>query len=111
MSYGSSPGTSIGRSKSTSKSIAQIGAELEVGTVLEGSVRKAGNRLRITLQLIDVATQEHIWSNSYNRDLDDVFAVQAEVAEYGDGPEDRAATRRGSPSGTPQAVSGGFSPI
>ncbi len=73
--------TSVGQYKSTSKSIAQIGAELEVGTVLEGSVRKAGNRLRITLQLIDVATQEHIWSNSYDRELTDVFAIQTEIAE------------------------------
>ena len=73
--------TSVGQYKSTSKSIAQIGAELEVGTVLEGSVRKAGNRLRITLQLIDAATQEHIWSNSYDRELNDVFAIQTEIAE------------------------------
>src|SRR5208282_5572163 len=49
--------------------------------ILEGSVRKAGQRIRITLQLIDVATQRHIWASSYNREIDDVFAVQTDVAE------------------------------
>lgn len=72
--------TSVSQYKSGSKSVAQIGAELGVSTVLEGSVRKAGDRLRITLQLIDVATQEHIWADTYDRKLDDVFAVQSEVA-------------------------------
>jgi adenylate cyclase len=73
--------TSVTPYKSTQKSIAEVGAELGVDTVLEGSVRKSGNRIRITLQLIDVATQGHIWASSYNRELDDVFAVQADVAE------------------------------
>lgn len=73
--------TSVSQYKSTSKSIAQIGGELAVDTILEGSVRKAGNRIRITLQLIEVPTQEHVWANSYNRELDDVFTIQAEIAE------------------------------
>ncbi len=73
--------TSVGQYKSTSKTVAQIGTELGVTSVLEGSVRKAGNRLRITLQLIDVNTQDHMWADSYDRNLDDVFAVQTEVAE------------------------------
>jgi len=73
--------TSVTPYKSASKSIAQIGAELGVDTVLEGSVRKADRRLRITLQLVDVATQRHIWANSYNREVDDVFAVQSDIAE------------------------------
>jgi len=73
--------TSVTPYKSAPKSIAQVGAELNVDTVLEGSVRKAGNRIRITLQLIDVATQRHIWANSYNREIDDVFAVQTDIAE------------------------------
>jgi adenylate cyclase len=73
--------TSVVPYKTQPKSVAQVGAELGVDTVLEGSVRKAGNRIRITLQLIDVGTQSHIWANSYNRDLDDVFAVQSDVAE------------------------------
>ena len=73
--------TSVAQYRGVTKPIAQIGAELGVGSILEGSVRKAGNRLRITVQLIDVATDEHRWSQSYDRQLDDVFAIQAEVAD------------------------------
>jgi adenylate cyclase len=73
--------TSVGQYKATSKSVSEIGRELEVGSVVEGSVRKAGDRLRITLQLIDAATQEHIWASSFDRTLDDVFAIQTEIAE------------------------------
>ena len=73
--------TSVNQYKSTTKPLTQIGTELDVGSVIEGSVRKSGNRLRITLQLIDVPTQEHVWAETYDRELDDVFAVQAEVAE------------------------------
>jgi len=72
--------TSVFPYKSAPKSVAQVGAELGVDTVLEGSVRKAGNRIRITLQMVDVATQRHIWASSYNREIDDVFAVQADIA-------------------------------
>jgi adenylate cyclase len=73
--------TSVIPYKTAPKSIAQVGAELGVDTVLEGSVRKAGRHIRIALQLIDVPTQAHIWANSYNREIDDVFAVQADIAE------------------------------
>jgi serine/threonine-protein kinase len=52
-----------------------------VGTVLEGSVRKAGNRLRITVQLIDVPSQGHLWAQSYDREFDDIFAVQSDIAK------------------------------
>jgi adenylate cyclase len=72
--------TSVEQYKQTPKPIVQVGAELGVDSVLEGSVRKAGNRIRISLQLVDVPTQRHIWSSSYNREIDDVFAVQADVA-------------------------------
>lgn len=72
--------TSVEQYKQAPKPIAQVGAELGVDSVLEGSVRKAGNRIRITLQLVDVPTQRHIWSSSYNREIDDVFAVQTDVA-------------------------------
>ncbi len=72
--------TSVGQFRSTSKSIAAIGAELGVDSLLEGSVRKQGNRIRVTLQLIDVPSQEHVWSANFDRELDDVFAIQAEVA-------------------------------
>jgi serine/threonine-protein kinase len=57
-----------------------IGRELRVETVLEGSVRKAGNRLRITAQLVNVADGYHLWSQRYDRDLEDVFAVQDDIA-------------------------------
>ena len=73
--------TSVTPYKSTSKSAAQIGTELGVGSILEGSVRKAGDRLRISLQLIDAASQEHVWTESYDRQMSDVFAIQTEVAE------------------------------
>ncbi len=73
--------TSVGQYKSTPKSIRQIGSELGVGAVLEGSVRRSGDRLRITLQLIDVDSEEHRWAETYDRNLNDVFEIQAEVAD------------------------------
>jgi TolB-like protein/class 3 adenylate cyclase/Tfp pilus assembly protein PilF len=73
--------TSVMQYKETGKSIAEIGRELQVGTILEGSVRKSGDRLRITAQLVDVEGQGHLWSEDYDRTLDDVFAIQSAVAE------------------------------
>ena len=67
--------------KSTTKSVVQIGNELGVGSVLEGSVRKAGDSLRIRVQLIDIGSDEHRWAQTYDRRLEDIFAIQAEVAE------------------------------
>ena len=58
----------------------RIAEELNVSYVLEGSVRKAGNRLRVTAQLIEAATDTHVWSETYDRDLTDIFAIQDEVA-------------------------------
>jgi adenylate cyclase len=60
--------------------IATIAQQLHVGHVLEGSVRKAGNRVRITAQLIETSNSSHVWSATYDRELDDVFAVQSEIA-------------------------------
>ena len=60
--------------------VRQIGRELGVRTVLEGSVRQAGRRLRIQAQLVDVATGYHLWSERFDRELEDVFAVQDEIA-------------------------------
>ncbi len=60
--------------------IREIGRLLNVGTVLEGSIRKSGDRIRMTAQLINVADGYHIWSESYDRKLDDVFAIQDDVA-------------------------------
>lgn len=73
--------TSVNQFRGTTKSVAQIGSELGVASVVEGSVRRAGDQLRITLQLIDVDTDEHRWVRTYDRRLDNVFAIQAEVAE------------------------------
>ena len=72
--------TSVMQYKSTSKTVSQIGTELGVSSILEGSVRKAGNRLRMTAQLIDVSSQGHVWAHTYDRELDDVFAVQSDIA-------------------------------
>jgi serine/threonine-protein kinase len=60
--------------------IREVGRKLDVATVLEGSVRKAGNRLRVTAQLINVADGYHLWSERYDREVTDVFAVQDEIA-------------------------------
>jgi adenylate cyclase len=72
--------TSAMKYRGEKKTVAEIGSELKVSAVLEGSVRKAGSRLRITLQLIDVANEGHLWAEAYDRTLDDVFGVQTEVA-------------------------------
>lgn len=73
--------TSVIPYKAQPKSVAEVGADLGVGSVLEGSVRKAGTRLRITLQLVSVASQRPIWAESYDREMGDVFSVQTDVAE------------------------------
>jgi adenylate cyclase len=62
------------------KSIDQIASELQAGSIMEGSVRKAGDRLRITVQLIDSSTSDHMWSESYDRELKDVFAIQSDIS-------------------------------
>ncbi len=59
------------------KAVAQ---KLQVAHILEGSVRKSGNRVRITAQLIEVATDSHLWSETYDRELDDIFAIQDDIA-------------------------------
>lgn len=66
--------------KGQNKDIRDIGTALSVSTVLEGSVRKAGNRLRITCQLIKVSDGYHLWSERFDRTMDDVFAIQDEIA-------------------------------
>jgi TolB-like protein/Flp pilus assembly protein TadD len=67
--------------KGSNKTASEIGAELNVKYLLEGSVRKDGNRIRVTAQLIDVDGDQHLWSDSYTRELNDLFAVQDEVAQ------------------------------
>ncbi|MEO8430025.1 MAG: protein kinase [Acidobacteriota bacterium] len=73
--------SSVMRYRGTEKPIQTIAAELGVATVLEGSVRRAGNRVRIVGQLIDARSDEHLWAETYDRELKDVFAIQSEVAQ------------------------------
>jgi TolB-like protein/Tfp pilus assembly protein PilF len=61
--------------------IPTVAQKLNVATVLEGSVRKSGKRVRITAQLIEVASDSHLWSETYDRELDDIFAVQDDIAQ------------------------------
>ena len=61
------------------ESMAEIGRALNVNSILEGSVRKAGNRVRITVQLINAADGYHVWSERYDRDMEDIFAIQDEI--------------------------------
>jgi hypothetical protein len=72
--------TSAMQFKGTKKDVKTIGSELNVRYVLEGSVRKAGNNLRITAQLIDAHTDMHIWAEKYNGTMDDVFDLQERVS-------------------------------
>ena len=66
--------------KGKAQDVGEVGAKLKVETVLEGSVRKAGTQLRVTAQLINVADGYHIWSEQYDREMDDVFTIQDEIA-------------------------------
>ncbi len=61
--------------------IADVGRELNVGHVLEGSVRRSGDTIRITAQLIEVSTDTHLWSDTWDRDFQDVFVIQDEIAD------------------------------
>lgn len=73
--------TSVMAYKNKEKTAAEVGKELRVGTLIEGSVRKAGNKIRITAQFIDVKTEGHLWSSKYDRNLEDIFEVQSDIAE------------------------------
>src|SRR5688500_250707 len=72
--------TSVLRFKNTTRSLTDIAHELRVGSVVEGSVRHVGNRVRITAQLIEAAGDRHLWAEAYDRDLSDIFEVQSDVA-------------------------------
>ena len=73
--------TSVMGYKDGEKKIDEIARELKVGTILEGSVRKAGDKLRITVQLIDSESSDHLWSESYDREMKDVFAIQSDISQ------------------------------
>jgi adenylate cyclase len=72
--------TSVLRYKGSSKPIRDVGQELSVRLALEGTVRKAGERLRITAQLVDTASEVHLWSSRYDRSFDDIFSIQEDIA-------------------------------
>ncbi len=73
--------TSVMQYRNTTKPIRQIAKELGVTYVLEGSVRRAGSKVRVTGQLIHAATDEHVWAKAFDRDITDVFAIQAELSQ------------------------------
>jgi serine/threonine protein kinase/tetratricopeptide (TPR) repeat protein len=72
--------TSVMVFKKRDKGLREIGAALGAGTIVDGSVRRAGNRVRIVAKLIDARTDEHLWVETYDRDLTDIFAIQTDVA-------------------------------
>ncbi len=72
--------TSVMVFKKSERSLREIGEKLGAATVVEGSVRRAGNRVRIVAQLVDASTDEHIWADTYDRDLTDIFSIQSDVA-------------------------------
>ncbi len=73
--------TSVMPFKKPGTPLKEIGRQLDAGWLLEGSVRKAGNRVRITVQLIQSSSDHHLWAQSYDRGIEDVFAIQSEIAE------------------------------
>lgn len=73
--------TSVMPFKKPGTPLKEIGRQLDAGWLLEGSVRKAGNRVRITVQLIQSSSDHHLWAQSYDRGIEDVFAIQTEIAE------------------------------
>jgi TolB-like protein/Tfp pilus assembly protein PilF len=73
--------TSVMPYRGKEKNVREIGKALGVSAILEGSVRKAGNRVRVNVQLINAENDEHIWSDVYDRDLTDVFAIQTDLAK------------------------------
>jgi TolB-like protein len=73
--------TSTKRYKNTELSLREIARELDVSSILEGSVQKIGNNVRITTQLIDARNDVHLWSETYDKDLSDIFLIQTEVAQ------------------------------
>ena len=73
--------TSVLQYKGSTKPLRTVAHELGVGLALEGSVRKSGDRLRVTVQLVDARSEEHLWSSRYDRPLGDIFAIQDDIAQ------------------------------
>jgi TolB-like protein len=74
--------TSVMEYRDTRKNLKEIGAELNVGTILEGGIQKVGNRVRINAQLIEVATDKHLWAETFDRELtaENIFDIQSEIS-------------------------------
>jgi adenylate cyclase len=66
--------------RNSEKTVQQIAEEIGVKYILEGSLQRSGNQLRINIQLIDAASGHHIWANHYDREIDDIFSVQDEIS-------------------------------
>lgn len=73
--------TSVMSYKRKEAKATDIGRELRAGSLVEGSMRKVGNKIRVTAQLVDANTDGHLWSSRYDREIEDIFSVQAEIAE------------------------------
>ncbi|MGE5353166.1 MAG: protein kinase domain-containing protein [Acidobacteriota bacterium] len=73
--------TSVMQYQNTDKPVRQIASELGVGVVLEGSTRRSGNKIRVTATLIDAETEKNLWSESYDRQYGDIFAIQSDIAQ------------------------------
>jgi TolB-like protein/Flp pilus assembly protein TadD len=73
--------TSVMQFKKNPKPIREVSRELDAGTILEGSVRKSGSMLRVTVQMIDAARDRHLWAENYDRELKDAFSIQSEISK------------------------------
>jgi adenylate cyclase len=73
--------TSVMKYKGTTKGISEIANELNVGCVVEGSLRKQGNKIRVHIVMVDAKSEEHLFATTYDRDLEDIFSVQSEIAK------------------------------
>lgn len=72
--------SSVMRFRNSRADVAEIGRVLRAGSILEGSFRKAGERIRVTVQLVDSKTEEHIWASNYDGDMKDIFSIQSDIA-------------------------------
>jgi adenylate cyclase len=73
--------SSVFRYRGTTKSVGEIGRELNVGSVLEGNIRMMGSRVRVSVQMVDSSSEEHLWASSYDREMSDIFVVQGDIAK------------------------------
>ncbi|MDH3272225.1 MAG: hypothetical protein OEN56_12875, partial [Gemmatimonadota bacterium] len=76
------PRTTVRQYKSVSRGSAELGAELGAATLVTGSVRRIGSRARVVVVAIDAASEDHLWSDTYDRELEDIFEVQSEIASH-----------------------------